>query len=218
MQPTTAEPGTGAQTDEADLQARRKLRTRRALEEAALQLFAEQGYEQTTIAQIAKRAELGKRTFFLHFPTKEDVLFTSAHEGFADLGALVSAAPSALSDLAAVEYAIIQRERTRGYDPIDHRLTELLVRAARTSSVVRGKQMEYLDQIHATLTNALAQRHHEKRPTLATVLSADIATRAFHLAVIQWATTETDTMVPIFRRCFATLHTVATDPTRLGSR
>jgi AcrR family transcriptional regulator len=176
-----------------------------------------EGYEQTTIAQIAKRAEVGKRTFFLHFPTKEDVLFTSAHEGFADLGTLVAAAPSALSDLAAVEHAIIQLERTRGYHPVDHRLTELLVRAAQTSSVVRGKQMVYLDQIHTTLTNAIAQRHHEKRPTLATVLSADVATRAFHLAVVQWATTETDTMVPIVRRYFATLRAVATDPTRLGS-
>ena len=39
------------------------------LEEAALELFAERGYEQTTVAEIAERAGLTKRTFFRHYAT-----------------------------------------------------------------------------------------------------------------------------------------------------
>jgi hypothetical protein len=66
----------GAEPDsELNRRTRRKLITRRTLEEAALQLFAEQGYETTTVTQIAERADVGKRTFHFHFPTKEDVLF-----------------------------------------------------------------------------------------------------------------------------------------------
>jgi AcrR family transcriptional regulator len=50
-------------------------RTRQALVTAAYELFADKGYEATTIAEIAARAEVGTRTFFSYFPTKEDVLF-----------------------------------------------------------------------------------------------------------------------------------------------
>jgi AcrR family transcriptional regulator len=50
-------------------------RTRQALVDAAYDLFAERGFEATTIADIAARAEVGTRTFFSYFPTKEDVLF-----------------------------------------------------------------------------------------------------------------------------------------------
>jgi len=45
------------------------------LAQAALELFAERGYEQTTVAEIAERAGLTKRTFFRHFADKREVLF-----------------------------------------------------------------------------------------------------------------------------------------------
>ncbi|RSM86604.1 TetR family transcriptional regulator [Kibdelosporangium aridum] len=61
---------------------RKKQQTRRLISEAALKLFAEQGYEQTTVAQIAAAADVATKTFFNHFPSKEDVFFTdNAHYG-----------------------------------------------------------------------------------------------------------------------------------------
>jgi AcrR family transcriptional regulator len=53
---------------------RKKQATRQALVEAALRLFEEKGFEQTTVVDIAEAADVSDRTFFLHFPTKEDVL------------------------------------------------------------------------------------------------------------------------------------------------
>ncbi|WP_329124149.1 TetR family transcriptional regulator [Streptomyces sp. NBC_01465] len=50
------------------------------LEQAALDLFGERGFEQTTAAQIAERAELTERTFFRHYADKREVLFGNAHE------------------------------------------------------------------------------------------------------------------------------------------
>ena len=57
-----------------DRQARRKRRTRQAIQKAALELFAERGYRETTINDIAERAEVAPRTVTVHFPAKEELL------------------------------------------------------------------------------------------------------------------------------------------------
>jgi len=56
------------------LRERKKARTRAAIQRHALRLFREQGYEATTVSQIADAAEVSESTFFRYFPTKEDVV------------------------------------------------------------------------------------------------------------------------------------------------
>jgi AcrR family transcriptional regulator len=62
-------------TDELGLRDRKRQRTRQALISAAMRLFAEKGYEQTTVAEIAAMAEVSTKTFFNHFASKDEVLF-----------------------------------------------------------------------------------------------------------------------------------------------
>jgi AcrR family transcriptional regulator len=62
------------------LRERKKQKTRDTIIKVALELFAERGYEQTTIAEIADAAEVSPRTIFAYFPCKEDILFCDLPE------------------------------------------------------------------------------------------------------------------------------------------
>ncbi|GAA1680524.1 hypothetical protein GCM10009830_29460 [Glycomyces endophyticus] len=62
--------------EESGRRERKKQQTRQTLIATAARLFEEHGYEATGVAAIAEAADVSKRTFFLHFPTKEDVLLS----------------------------------------------------------------------------------------------------------------------------------------------
>lgn len=104
-----ADPG----PERSSLRERKRHRTRQALVDAAMDLFTRQGYDGTTIAQIAAAAEVGTRTFFSYFATKEDLLFPG---GDARIQAVVDAIATrrpddrptdvllrAIADVAAVD-------------------------------------------------------------------------------------------------------------------
>jgi AcrR family transcriptional regulator len=62
------------------LRERKKLKLRRTIRSEALRLFEAQGYEQTTVEQIAEAAETSTTTFYRYFPTKEDVVFDDDYD------------------------------------------------------------------------------------------------------------------------------------------
>ncbi|MFE0023177.1 TetR/AcrR family transcriptional regulator [Amycolatopsis sp. NPDC059021] len=88
------------------LRARKKARTRSLIQRHALRLFAEQGYEVTTMDQIAAAAEVSPSTLFRYFPAKEQLVVSDG--GNPELAAAFRAQPPELSPLRAVRGAIRQ--------------------------------------------------------------------------------------------------------------
>jgi AcrR family transcriptional regulator len=85
------------------LRERKKARTRAAIQQHALALFHERGYDATTVDQIAEAAEVSPSTFFRYFPTKEDVVLYDAYDP-----ALIEAfraQPAELGPIAAMRAA-----------------------------------------------------------------------------------------------------------------
>ncbi len=72
------------------------------LTEAAMALFTERGYGETTVGDIAARAGLGERTFFNHFSDKREVLFAGSEQFVRQIVEAVRAAPSSAPPLDAV--------------------------------------------------------------------------------------------------------------------
>jgi AcrR family transcriptional regulator len=79
---------------------------RARLEEAALALYSEHGFAQTTVAEIAERAGLTERTFFRYFADKREVLFSGAQVLQQQLVSALDNAPSSLSPIDAVGTAV----------------------------------------------------------------------------------------------------------------
>ena len=81
--------------------------SRGRLAQAAMELYSEQGFEKTTVAEIAERAGLTERTFFRHFADKREVLFAGADEFQELLVGSVASAPDSLAPIdAAAEGAL----------------------------------------------------------------------------------------------------------------
>src|SRR5580700_6480294 len=76
------------------------------LEQAALDLYVERGFEQTTVAEIARRAGLTQRTFFRHFADKREVLFAGAGALQEFMVSAVASAPDSAAPIDAVAAAL----------------------------------------------------------------------------------------------------------------
>ena len=88
----------------------RRRRTRQTLLDSALHLFESQGYAETTVAEIVRRAGVSERTFYVHFPAKEDLLFSHVQD-FAELAwrtAREAESPLAIDRVRAACQAMIE--------------------------------------------------------------------------------------------------------------
>jgi AcrR family transcriptional regulator len=74
------------------LRERKKIKLRHTIQDEALRLFTEQGYEATTVEQIAAAAETSTTTFYRYFPTKEDVVLDDGYD--AEIEAAIAARPN----------------------------------------------------------------------------------------------------------------------------
>src|SRR6516164_8846769 len=105
------------ETEEPEgLRSRKKVKTRLAIEDAALALFDEQGYEATTVEEIAERAEVSTTTFFRYFPSKAEVLLSDHGEQLPALHTAIVGRPRIEDDLTAVRRAV-QQEWVAAIDP-----------------------------------------------------------------------------------------------------
>jgi AcrR family transcriptional regulator len=87
------------------LRERKQDRTRRVIQAEALRLFAEKGFETTTVEEIAAAAEVAPRTFFRYFATKDEVVFWPEYQPL--LAGLVAARPATEPAVEAVCHAIV---------------------------------------------------------------------------------------------------------------
>ena len=89
-------------TERPGLRERKNARTREAIERAAYELTIEQGYERTTVVEIAERADIAPRTVFTRYPTKDAIIFGRSDASAARLTEAITARDGELVDRLAM--------------------------------------------------------------------------------------------------------------------
>ena len=151
---------------------------------AAMELFAERGYEQTTAGDIAARAGVTERTFFRHFTDKREVLFDGSQTMERLTSEAILAAPAADSPLDAALAGV-----TAGAglleDRHDHAVRRAAIIAANPS--LQERELLKLAAMTGVITDALHDRGVDEP---AAGLAAHSAVTVFHVAFARWVSAD----------------------------
>ena len=150
------------------------------LERAALDLYIERGFEQTTVAEIAERAGLTERTFFRHYADKREVLFAGAGALRDLLVSAVAGAPDSAAPIdavaAAVEAAGAVLQERREFS----RRRQAVIAA---NAALQERELIKLATLASALAGALRQRGV---PDPAASLTAEAGIAVFKIAFDRW--------------------------------
>ncbi|MCK2215945.1 TetR/AcrR family transcriptional regulator [Actinomadura sp. ATCC 31491] len=152
---------------------RKKRETRQRIVRAALRLIEEQGYEQTTVAQIAAAADVDPKTFFNYFRSKDEVLFSDVEQDFDVLLAAVAArrpgeGPGEVLARMVEEYAAHRRAKVPDKEPEELSAT---ARVALTTPAIQAKGLYLLLDLQQRIADELVKAFPRLDPVTAAAMT-----------------------------------------------
>jgi AcrR family transcriptional regulator len=151
---------------------RKKLQTRDNIARVALELFAERGYDETTLAEIAEAAEVSPRTIFSYFESKEEILFCDAPAKLEQMKEKLAQRPEGSTTVDAL------RDLLAAMPPPDE-LAMLRKRAIRNSPTLNLKLRARVAELEPALAESFAKDLGSDPDDIRAVLIAASATAAF---------------------------------------
>jgi AcrR family transcriptional regulator len=176
------------------------------LAQAAMTLYEEQGFEQTTVAEIARQAGLTERTFFRHFADKREVLFYGMEMLRGLLARAVADAPASVTAMEAVGAALAAAGAMLQENPERVRLRDAIVSA---NAELRERELIKLAAMAAAVAGALRDRG---TPEPAASLAAETGVAVFKVAFARWVSERGQPDLPgIIRESMGQLRGVLAD-------
>jgi AcrR family transcriptional regulator len=173
------------------------------LERAAMELYVERGFEQTTVAEIAKRAGLTERTFFRHYADKREVLFWGATILQELMVSAIADAPDSAAPIEAVAASLeaaagLLQERREGA-----RQRQAVIVA---NAELQERELIKLARLSSAMSGALRKRGV---PDLAAGLAAEAGIAVFKIAFERWIEPASQQdLWPLMRESLAELRAV----------
>jgi AcrR family transcriptional regulator len=156
------------------------------LRDAALQLYTERGFEQTTVAEIADRAGLTARTFFRHFADKREVLFAGSADLVSGLEHALAGAPAGATPMEAVAVALDAAAEFLGGDHEHSRRRQAVIGA---TPELRERELNKMASLAAALAEGLRRRGV---PEPDASLAAEAGIVVFRVAFETWTSGPAD--------------------------
>jgi AcrR family transcriptional regulator len=184
---------------------------RERLVAAAVDLFTEQGYDATTVAQIAERAGVTKSTFFRHFPDKRELLVAGQDVLSQLLAEGIAEAPEGSSPLEAVAAGLERASAAMG--PMNRELGPRLKAAVAASAELQERDALKSVGLAAAMTTALLARGV---PDPTAQLASELGVLAFKRGYAAWSEGERDVDDGLGRYALAALDELRTASASLG--
>lgn len=172
------------QPDNAGRRGRPPGTSARALEVIALRLFTDQGFESTTVEQIAAAAGVSGRTFFRYFESKTDVLWSEFDQEVAALRAELAASPPELSIMDAVHRAVLAVNHYRAEDVPELRARMNLISSA--PDLIASAALHY-DAWERAISEFAAERTGQPANSLFPLALGRVTLAACRSAYERWA-------------------------------
>lgn len=166
------------------LRERHMDRTRTAIVDAALALFSEQGFTETTVDAIAERADVGRRTFFRYFPAKESVLFHDIEAQIQGLFDALCARPEDEPPFVAL-VAVLRQSAGRFSEDLGKRALMAKV-AHECDNLLVHHRAVIMRRLEDTVTAEIARRSGVPADDLATGAAVSAILAAYGSAVRRW--------------------------------
>jgi AcrR family transcriptional regulator len=149
----------------AGLRERKKQRTREAITRAALELFAEGGYDATTLADIAEAADVSTRTIFAYYPSKEDILFCDFAVTRDALALALAERPAGEDALATLRNFIVSGEHEKS--ELQQKIQRIIESDQTLASHMRARIAQLQELLAAAIAEDLGAGPDDLRPHVA---------------------------------------------------
>jgi AcrR family transcriptional regulator len=185
------------------LRERKKMRTREALIDAALDLFERKGFEATTVEDIAAAADVSPRTFFRYFESKLDLIMARSGTKHSSLGPLIAARPPGEALLDAVRTVVV--------DDLESQLQDMSVvrefQVMMATPTLRNLAREHFYEEEAEMVPAVAERLGVDPDDLTAHVTTGVIASALWTTVTRWVADGADIerLGPMFDKAFAVL-------------
>ncbi len=178
---------------------------------AAVDLFAEQGYDATNVTQIAERAGVTKSTFFRYFPDKRELLVAGQEVLSRLLAEGIAEAPAGAGPLDAVAGGLERASSTMG--PLNHEMGPRIKAAVEASAELQARDALKSVSMGAAMTEALIARGVAEPVAN---LAAELGLLAFKRGFAEWSQVEAEAAGDLAPYCLAALKDLREASTALG--
>jgi AcrR family transcriptional regulator len=165
------------------LREARKARTQRAIQEHAMRLFTERGYDTTTVADVAAAAEVSSMTVFRYFPSKEDLVIADEYDPM--IAERIRSRPSGEPLIQRVAAALV--ESAAGHSPADRAMLLARVRLGLSVPALRARMWDGQYRSQQYIVEALRGEKPDPDREFELQVATGACLAAAAAAIMRWA-------------------------------
>jgi AcrR family transcriptional regulator len=166
----------------ATLQSRKRQFVRDAIFDAAVEIFSEKGFDETTIEDVARAAGVSRASFFRYFTGKDDLLAQNVMKYGGDLVDAIRACPSSFTPIQTMHEVVLSVAKQRVTHPRTRQVIDISLRSAAAMQAHASRMIE----VEQSVAIAFAEQIGQSKDGLEPRLLAAITISAMNVAIGSW--------------------------------